>query len=117
MEVESPKGDTYKLIGIQKLSAQGSVGVKLKLQARSEVYQVKRIRMSAGKRISIETSYIPTSYLDVYKRQSQSCRKSVTRGSSSILNFWYLGEWESSKPHCLSGIYLQIKLINQQFCW
>lgn len=31
-----------------------------------------------------------------------------------LLIFW---EWESSKAHCLSGIYLQIKLINQQFCW
>ena len=37
-------------------------------------------------------------------------------GSSSILNFWYLGEWESSKAHCLSGIYLQIKFISQQIC-
>ena len=32
-----------------------------------------------------------------------------TLGSSSILNFWYFGEWESSKAHCLRGIYLQIK--------
>ena len=32
------------------------------------------------------------------------------------LNFWYLGEWESSKAHCLRGMYLQIKLISQQFC-
>ena len=25
------------------------------------------------------------------------------------LEFWYFGEWESSKGHCLSGIYLQMK--------
>ncbi len=37
--------------------------------------------------------------------------------SSSVLNFWYLGEWESSKAHCLRGIYLQIKVMSQQFCW
>lgn len=63
MEVESPEEDTYKLIGIQKLSAQGTAGVKLKLSARNEVYQIKRIRLSRGERISIETSYIPTSHL------------------------------------------------------
>ena len=41
------------------------------------------------------------------------------------LDFWKLvhskflifGEWESSKAHCLRGIYLQIKFISQQFCW
>lgn len=63
MEVDSPEEDTYKLIGIQKLSAKGSVGVKLKLSARSEVYQIKRIRLSKGERVSIETSYVPTSHL------------------------------------------------------
>lgn len=32
----------------------------------------------------------------------------------SVVNFWYLGEWEPSKAHCLSGIYLQIKFRSQQ---
>lgn len=63
MEVDSPEEDAYKLIGIQKLIAQGSVGVKLKLSARSEMYQIKRIRLSKGERVSIETSYVPTSRL------------------------------------------------------
>ena len=31
-----------------------------------------------------------------------------------LLIFWRM---ESSKAHCLSGMYLQMKLINQQFCW
>lgn len=63
MEIEASPQDTYKLIGIQKLSAGGSVNIKLKLQPRSEIYQIKRIRMTDGTRISIETSYIPVSYL------------------------------------------------------
>lgn len=63
MQIEASPLDTYKLIGIQKLSGGGKINIKLKLQPRSEVYQIKRIRMTEGARISIETSYIPVSYL------------------------------------------------------
>lgn len=63
MEIEAAPQDAYKLIGIQKQIAGGSVNIKLKLQPRSEVYQIKRIRMADQARISIETSYIPVFYL------------------------------------------------------
>ncbi len=63
MQIEASPLDTYKLIGIQKLCGSGNINIKLKLQPRSEVYQIKRIRMTEGVRISIEISYIPVSYL------------------------------------------------------
>ena len=43
----------------------------------------------------------------------------VLLGSPSTLNFWYLGEWESSNARCFRGMYLQMKFKNWQMilCW
>ena len=63
LEMKAPPQDSYKLISLQKIKAEGSVSVKLKLNPRSEVWQIKRIRLSDNQRISIETSHIPVHYL------------------------------------------------------
>lgn len=51
--------DSYRLIGIERIHAQGSVAVRLRLMPNSEVYKIKRICICHGERISIETSYFP----------------------------------------------------------
>lgn len=63
MKLRIPENESYKLISIQKVHAEGSILRALKLSTHSEVYQIKRIRKTPAERISIETSYIPVSKL------------------------------------------------------
>lgn len=51
--------DGYRLIGIERICAQGRVAARLHLTPNSEVYKIKRVCMRGEERISIETSYFP----------------------------------------------------------
>ena len=55
--------------------------------------------------IKNEVDYVAASFVST--KQDVAC----------LLYTSYLGEWESSKPHCLRGIYLQIKLKSQQIVY
>lgn len=63
MNLHIPINESYKLISIQKVHAEGSILRALNLSTHNEVYQIKRIRMTPAERISYETSFIPVSKL------------------------------------------------------
>lgn len=60
-ELEVSPNDSYKLISLQKMRAGSSVSSRLKISSQSEVYQIKRLRLTGDERISFETSYLPVS--------------------------------------------------------
>lgn len=62
-EFEIPKQDSYKLISLQKMRADGSTARQLKVSSYGEVYQIKRLRTAGNERVSFETSYIPVQQL------------------------------------------------------
>ena len=60
-------------------------------------------------------AFMDAEELPVFLGNCQSClMNGLMRGRRSVVNFWYLGEWESSKAHCLRGIYLQMRFRSQQ---
>ena len=88
LEMNAPLQDTYKLLGIQKIRAEGSVSRRLNLSPRSDVWQIRRIRLSSGQRISIETSYIPLHFLksvDLQQLEEKSMCTFYNRGTESAL--------------------------------
>ncbi len=62
-ELNIPAQDSYKLISLQKIRAGSSVSSRLQISSQSEVYQIKRLRLTRDERISFETSYLPVSKL------------------------------------------------------
>lgn len=55
----APAEESYRLLGLTRMRAGGTVGSRLMLTAQSEVYEIRRARLYLGNVISYETSYIP----------------------------------------------------------
>ncbi len=51
----------YKLIGIEKVKAEGSIARHLNVAVGIDLYQIKRLRSVSKQRFAIETTYIPMS--------------------------------------------------------